>query len=124
MSGQKMNLSGIPAAEWKKMNASVKKQFQASGWSAYKLSQESGVSESIISRWLGGKRELSVRSLYLLAHALGIGPHPDADPRDVAAQATALKAELERARTELAANQEKLAKLEAELARRDKKGQE
>lgn len=43
------------------------------GVSAYKLSKETGISESVISRWRSGKQSPSVSSLVKVAHYFKCG---------------------------------------------------
>ena len=43
------------------------------GVTAYKLSKETGISESVISRWKSGKQSPSVSSLVKVAHYFQCG---------------------------------------------------
>lgn len=50
----------------------IKAAREAKGWTAYRLAQESGVSQSQISRAEAGKRALSLESARKICEAMGV----------------------------------------------------
>lgn len=51
---------------------SLKKAIQTSGISPYKLARLSGVADAVISRFLNGKRDITLTTAAKLAEALGL----------------------------------------------------
>lgn len=52
---------------------SIRREMDRLGWSAYKLSKESGVSQMTLSNILSGKNEPKAALLRTIADALGVG---------------------------------------------------
>ena len=50
----------------------LKRAIQKSGMSRYALSQQTGVPESVLSRWWNGTRSLSIETIETLADALDL----------------------------------------------------
>lgn len=57
----------------KTVTKNIFKMMDTQGVSAYKLSKETGISESVISRWRSGEQSPSVSSLVKVAHYFQCG---------------------------------------------------
>lgn len=57
----------------KTVTKNIFKMMDIQGVSAYKLSKETGISESVISRWRSGEQSPSVSSLIKVAHYFQCG---------------------------------------------------
>lgn len=57
----------------KTVTNNIFKMMDIQGVSAYKLSKETGISESVISRWRSGEQSPSVSSLVKVAHYFQCG---------------------------------------------------
>ena len=57
----------------KTVTKNIFKMMDIQGVSAYKLSKETGISESVISRWKSGEQSPSVSSLVKVAHFFDCG---------------------------------------------------
>ena len=57
----------------KTVTKNIFKMMDIQGVSAYKLSKETGISESVISRWRSGEQSPSVSSLVKVAHYFQCG---------------------------------------------------
>lgn len=57
----------------KTVTKNIFKLMDTKGVSAYKLSKETGISESVISRWRSGEQSPSVSSLVKVAHYFECG---------------------------------------------------
>ena len=53
------------------MNLLLLKAFRKSTWSAYKLSQEAGLSDTTITRWVAGQ-DIRISTAEAIAKALGV----------------------------------------------------
>lgn len=57
----------------KTVTKNVFKLMDSNGVTAYKLSKETGISESVISRWRSGEQSPSLSSLVKVAHFFNCG---------------------------------------------------
>lgn len=55
-----------------KLENAIRKAINASGQTRYRIAQETGVSQAMLSRFINGERGLSVVMLELLADYLGL----------------------------------------------------
>ena len=55
----------------KKVTRNIFRLMNSHGITAYKLSKETGISESVISRWKSGEQSPSLSSLVKVAHFFG-----------------------------------------------------
>lgn len=54
------------------ISGALKLAVQAAGMSAYDLSKKSGVSQSVLSRWMTGKRDITLVTADKIASGLGL----------------------------------------------------
>lgn len=57
----------------KKVTRNIIRLMNSHGITAYKLSKETGISESVISRWKSGEQSPSLSSLVKVAHFFNCG---------------------------------------------------